>query len=66
MLVCHCHAVNDQMIRQCVDDGARSGNDILEACGAGASCGSCRPVIDRLIELHHDGQNAIESSGTQG
>ena len=63
MLVCHCHAVNDQMIRRCVDEGARSRHDIRKACGAGASCGSCQPVIDRLIALHHHGQKAIESSG---
>jgi bacterioferritin-associated ferredoxin len=66
MLVCHCHAVNEHTIRRCVNDGARSGNDVREACGAGGSCGSCRPVIDRLIELHHGGQNAIDASGTRG
>ncbi len=66
MLVCHCHAVNDRTIRRCVNDGARSRNDIREACGAGASCGSCRPVIDRLIELHGRAQSAVDASGTQG
>jgi len=66
MLVCHCHAVNDQTIRQCVDDGARSEHEVRDACGAGRSCGSCRPVIDRLIELHHDAQNADQATGTQG
>jgi bacterioferritin-associated ferredoxin len=54
MLVCHCHAVSDQTIRRCVDAGAQSGNEIREACGAGASCGSCRPVIDQLIEIHRN------------
>jgi bacterioferritin-associated ferredoxin len=66
MLVCHCHGVNDRTIRRCVNDGARSENDVREACGAGGSCGSCRPVIDRLIELHHDAQGAIQGTGTQG
>jgi len=66
MLVCHCHGVNDHMIRRCVNDGARSEDEVREACGAGSSCGSCRPVIDRLIELHHDAQNAIQGTGTQG
>jgi len=65
MLVCHCHAVNDQTIRRCVSAGARSGNDVREACGAGGSCGSCRPVIDRLIELHHGGQDAVNAGGTR-
>jgi len=66
MLVCHCHAVNDRTIRRCVNAGARSENEIREACGAGSSCGSCRPAIDRLIELHHDVQNGIDTSGSQG
>jgi bacterioferritin-associated ferredoxin len=65
MLVCHCHAVNDHTIRQCVDNGARSENDVREACGAGGGCGSCRPVIDQLIESHHDAQSAREATGTQ-
>ena len=54
------------MIRQCVNDGARSEHEVREACGAGASCGSCRPAIDRLIELHHDGQSGIDVSSAQG
>jgi bacterioferritin-associated ferredoxin len=66
MLVCHCHAVNDQMIRQCVDNGARCENDVRNACGAGASCGSCRPAIDRLIEVHHGARSAADSTGTEG
>ena len=66
MLVCHCHAVNDHTIRQCVNNGARSENDVREACGAGGTCGSCRPAIDQLIELHHDSQSTGEASGTQG
>ena len=66
MLVCHCHAVNDHTIRQCVNDGARSENDVREACGAGSACGGCRPAIDRLIDLHHDASNAIEATRTEG
>jgi bacterioferritin-associated ferredoxin len=66
MLVCHCHAVNDQTIRRCVNDGARSRHEVREACGAGSSCGGCRPAIERLIDLRHGAQTAVESSGTQG
>ncbi|MEM7135576.1 MAG: (2Fe-2S)-binding protein [Myxococcota bacterium] len=50
MLVCHCHAVNDTTIRRCVAEGARSGSEVREACGAGGACGGCRPIIDRLIQ----------------
>jgi bacterioferritin-associated ferredoxin len=54
------------MIRRCVDAGARSETEVREACGAGASCGSCRPVIDRLIELHHHVRNSNDANGALG
>jgi bacterioferritin-associated ferredoxin len=63
MLVCHCHAVNDATIRQCVSAGARSPSEIREACGAGSGCGGCRPAIDRLIETQHNAQSAVEARG---
>jgi len=66
MLVCHCHAINDHTIRRCVDAGARSGHEVREKCGAGGTCGGCRPTIDRLIELHGSAQDAIEARGPRG
>jgi bacterioferritin-associated ferredoxin len=66
MLVCHCHAINDRTIRRCVDNGARSEDEVRQACGAGSSCGSCRPAIDRLIELHHDSHSGIDARTAQG
>ncbi|MCZ6807231.1 MAG: (2Fe-2S)-binding protein [Deltaproteobacteria bacterium] len=61
MLVCHCHAVNDTMIRRCVADGARSGNEVREACGAGGACGGCRPAIDRLIESQNGAETTMRA-----
>ena len=66
MLVCHCHAVNDHTIRRCVNDGARSRNEVREACGAGGTCGGCRPAIDRLLDLEHNAQSAVDTPGSQG
>jgi len=54
------------MIRRCVDAGARSESEVRAACGAGGTCGSCRPVIDRLIELHHGTQSQSGANGAQG
>src|SRR6185436_16486676 len=45
LLVCHCHRVCDRVIRECVDGGARSLDDIGRACGAGTACGGCQPTI---------------------
>lgn len=49
MLVCHCHRVCDRVIRECVEDGARSLDDIGRACGAGTACGGCQPTIGALL-----------------
>ena len=51
-LVCVCHDVGETDIRRAADAGA----DTLEAVGkatcAGTNCGSCRPIIARLLEEH--------------
>jgi bacterioferritin-associated ferredoxin len=49
LLVCHCHRVCDRIIRECIDGGARSLDDIGRACGAGTACGGCQPTIGALI-----------------
>ena len=49
MLVCHCHQVSDRIIRTCIRDGAETVADVGERCGAGTSCGGCRPTVKALI-----------------
>jgi bacterioferritin-associated ferredoxin len=49
MVVCHCNAVNDQAIRASIESGAVDAIDVAEHCGAGASCGSCQPLVERLL-----------------
>ncbi len=49
MLVCHCHRVCDRAIRDCIDSGARSVEDVGRACGAGTGCGGCQPAIGALL-----------------
>ena len=49
MLVCHCHRVNDRTIRDCARAGARTPEEIGQACGAGTGCGGCKPAIAGLI-----------------
>ena len=50
MVVCHCRAVNDRRLRTVIDAGATSPEEIARRCGAGGSCGGCRPTIESLIE----------------
>ena len=49
LLVCHCRKVCDRTIRECIDRGARSVEDIGQACQAGTVCGGCRPTISALV-----------------
>lgn len=49
MLVCHCRAVNESRIRECIAQGARDETDVADECGAGSHCGGCLPTICRLL-----------------
>ena len=49
LLVCHCRKVCDRTIRECIDRGARSVDEVGQACQAGTACGGCRPTIGALI-----------------
>jgi len=41
--------VCDRTIRECVERGARSVEDVGRACQAGTGCGGCRPTIRALV-----------------
>lgn len=58
MLVCHCKRVCDRTVREVVQCGARSVDDVGEACRAGTGCGGCRPLIDALIDEEAGGEGA--------
>jgi len=41
--------VNDRLIRTVVREGARTCEQVAQACGAGDCCGGCRPAIDEIV-----------------
>lgn len=49
MVVCHCNAVNDRTIRAEIATGALDADAVANRCGAGARCGSCQPLVERLL-----------------
>jgi len=51
--VCICYAVPDSEIRSCIAEGARSVEEVGEACGAGTGCGSCHDRIDVFLAAAH-------------
>lgn len=50
VFVCLCKAVRDGTIVAAIDDGAKTLDQVAEACGAGSVCGTCRPLIADLLE----------------
>jgi bacterioferritin-associated ferredoxin len=49
MVVCHCKAVSDCEVRRAVRAGASHRAEVTRACGAGAVCGGCHPVIEEIV-----------------
>ena len=54
MYACICAAVTDVELRTCIRAGARTVEDVGDACGAGTGCGTC---VER-IEVHIATTNA--------
>jgi bacterioferritin-associated ferredoxin len=49
LLVCHCHRICDRTVRESIRQGARSIDEVGDACRAGTGCGGCRPAIAGLL-----------------
>ena len=49
MIVCHCHGVTDREIRNTVQCGARTCEDVAEACGASSGCGGCEALVAEIV-----------------
>jgi bacterioferritin-associated ferredoxin len=52
VIVCHCRAVSDRVIREAIDAGAVEVEDVARLCGAGGDCGGCESWIDTLLLTH--------------
>jgi bacterioferritin-associated ferredoxin len=50
VVVCSCSAVNDRTIRAEIASGALDADDVADRCGAGARCGSCRTVVEQIVQ----------------
>jgi bacterioferritin-associated ferredoxin len=47
--VCICAGVPDVEVRSCIARGARTVEQVGDACGAGTGCGSCHERIDVFL-----------------
>jgi bacterioferritin-associated ferredoxin len=50
MIVCLCRGVSERTVRATVAQGACTPEAVAEACGAGGDCGSCRQMVQDLID----------------
>lgn len=50
MIVCLCRGLSERELRRMVAAGAQSTEAISAACGAGADCGACLSMLDRLVD----------------
>jgi nitrite reductase (NADH) large subunit len=54
--VCNCNGVSKGQIRKCVEGGRRSLKLVMEATRAGAGCGSCKKLVQEVVEWAAEGQ----------
>ncbi|MEY8338210.1 (2Fe-2S)-binding protein [Lachnospiraceae bacterium 62-35] len=49
-IVCTCLGVTNGMIKEAIDKGATTLEEVQEATGAGTVCGSCNDDIQHIID----------------
>ncbi len=54
--VCNCNGVSKGVIRKCVLGGKRNLKSVMEATRAGSGCGSCKVLVNEIVEWACEGQ----------
>lgn len=63
VLLCQCNTVFEHEVVACVRRGARSLDDVGDACEAGTGCGSCRGAITTILEEEAQRRRAAPDRG---
>jgi bacterioferritin-associated ferredoxin len=50
MIVCLCRGLADHALRALIARGGDTRERLAAACGAGADCGGCSPLLDALLD----------------
>lgn len=48
--VCYCLNITNGMIKEAIDHGATTLEEVQEATGAGTACGACMENVQHLID----------------
>ena len=62
--VCNCNGVSKATICGAVADGCTSLPKVMDATRAGKGCGSCKGLVERIIEWAADGELTVEESAS--
>ena len=49
-IVCNCYSITNGGIKEAVDNGATTLDEVMEVTGAGTICGACVDDVKRLVE----------------
>ena len=49
-IVCNCYSITNGAIKEAVDNGATTLEEVKETTGAGTICGACLDDVQRLVE----------------
>jgi nitrite reductase (NADH) large subunit len=54
--ICNCNGVSKGALLACVNSGKRSGKAVMDATRAGMGCGSCKAMVNEIVEWACGGQ----------
>ena len=49
-IVCNCYSITNGGIKEAVDNGATTLDEVMEETGAGTICGACVDDVKRLVD----------------
>ena len=49
-IVCNCYSITNGGIKEAVDEGATTLEEVQEITGAGTICGACLEDVERLVK----------------
>ena len=50
-VVCECFGVTNGQVKEAVDNGATTLEEVAEATGASTGCGACNDDLQRLVDF---------------
>ena len=60
--ICNCNGVSKGQLIACVNSGKRSGKAVMDATRAGMGCGSCKAMVNEIVEWACGGQTEEDPS----